>query len=281
MSSDSEALISLAARAATEAGRYLAGQFRAGDAARAKAASHRHDVVTQSDAAAEAMIRAALAAGCPGSRVIGEELGAGGEPGAEVCWYVDPIDGTHNFARGLALFCVSVGVAVGGAMAGGCVYDPVRDELFTAAGGQLRLNGQPVPRRRPAGAGPLLVLTDIPSAGVAADPAEHALLADLLDLADLRRIGSSALALAYVAAGRADLAVNADVYAWDIAAGGALVTAAGGGMRTVPTGLRTTRPGGFVAWRPGLASAGGRIARALGEVRALRADAGPGAGGAP
>jgi myo-inositol-1(or 4)-monophosphatase len=265
---ESEALVRLAARAATEAGRYLAGRFGDGVAARAKEASHRHDVVTESDRVAEDMIRTALAAGCPGSRVIGEEMGGTGDVASEICWYVDPIDGTHNFARGIALFCVSIGVSVGGTMAGGAVYDPVREELYTAANGRLELNGRAAGRPRPAELP--LVLTDIPSAGVPADPAEHALFTELLSVADVRRIGSSALALAYVSCGRADLAVNADVYAWDIAAGGVLVTAAGGGLMTVPEQTPTTRPGGFVAWRPGLSQLGERIGRALPGIAAIQ-----------
>jgi myo-inositol-1(or 4)-monophosphatase len=217
------------------------------------------------------MIRATLAAGCPDSGVVGEE---GGQTlaSSRIRWYVDPIDGTHNFARGIALFCVSIGVSVEGTMVGGCVYDPVREELFTAANGQVKLNRQPVTRRTSAGppAGPPLVLTDIPSAGTAPDPAEHGLFTELLDVADVRRLGSSALALAYVSCGRADVAANADVYAWDIAAGGVLVTAAGGGLRTFPDEPRTTRPGGFVAWRPEMAGLGDMVGRALPRLKALK-----------
>lgn len=261
-----DALVRVAAQASVEAGRYVAERFREGVVARVKEGSHIHDVVTAIDSRAEMMIRETLTAACPNSRVIGEELGASGT--GEICWYVDPIDGTHNFVRGLPLFCVSIGVSVGGVLVGGAVYAPLQEELFAAANDRLTLNGHDIP---PGGVPTSPVaLTDIPSAGVAPDPAEYALFTDLLEVADVRRIGSSALALAYVAAGRAELAVNADVYCWDIAAGATLVTAAGGGVVAIPEEALGPRPGGFVAWRPGFEEQGRRLVDALTDVPAMR-----------
>jgi myo-inositol-1(or 4)-monophosphatase len=261
--SEADALVKTAARAAVTAGRDLVRPFRTGVAARAKPGTHGHDVVTAADAAAEAMIGRELTAAFPGSVVVGEESGGADDEG-DVRWYVDPIDGTHNFARGVPLFCVSIGVTVRGAPAGGCVYDPVHDELFTAAGGRFRLNGLPVPAR-PPGARAML-LADVPRPGVVPDPAELALFADLLAAADVRRIGSSALALAYVACGRADAAVTADAFVWDVAAGRTLVTAAGGVFAAVPGEPSAVRPGGFAAWRPGSEELG---AAALAGLRGL------------
>ncbi|MGP3910927.1 inositol monophosphatase family protein [Nonomuraea sp. 10N515B] len=255
---DHEQLVALAATAAAEAGSLLVTGFGQGAGTRAK--SGRHDVVTEADARAEAVIRTVLAASCPDSAIVGEESGTSGA--GEVEWQVDPIDGTHNFARGLGLWAISIGVSVRGDPVGGVVYDPVRRELFTAAGGVLRVNGTPV-CRSVAPPDPLpVVLTDIPTPGVG-DPAEARLHTELVEAADVRRIGSSALALAYVAAGRADMAANADVFVWDVAAGRALVVAAGGGFAGVPDEPGTERRSGFVAWGPLFAAQGRDLADRL------------------
>ncbi|WP_243716082.1 inositol monophosphatase family protein [Actinomadura darangshiensis] len=259
-----EGMMRAAERAAERAGRYLVGCLEEGTESLAKPGTHEHDVVTEADLAAEEMIRSELDAAAPGALFVGEEGAGGGaaprDPDAEaaeaeVCWFVDPIDGTHNFSRGVPLFCVSIGLSVRGEPAGGCVYEPARDELYTAAGGRLRRNGRPVRALPPARAVPM-VLSDVPRPGVVPDPAEMALFTELMGAADVRRIGSAALALAYVATGRAELAVAADVFAWDVAAGRALVTASGGTFVAVPGEPSAVRPGGFVAWRPELADLG-------------------------
>ncbi|MFI0454593.1 inositol monophosphatase family protein [Actinomadura sp. 6N118] len=260
---DVTALVEAAARAARRAGEKLLATFERGVDARAKAGTHTHDVVTDADAAAEVMIRAELAEACPGSVVVGEEAGADGsvEGGPDVRWYVDPIDGTHNFSRGVPLFCVSVGLTIGGEPVGGCVYEPARDEMYTAVRGLLLRNGrsveQPSPRAVP------MVLSDVPRPGTAPDPAELELLAELVAAADVRRIGSAALALAYVATGRADMAVTPDAYAWDCAAGRVLVTAAEGTFVALPDPPSAHRPGAFVAWRPELAALGAEVVEAM------------------
>ncbi|SNS43093.1 myo-inositol-1(or 4)-monophosphatase [Actinomadura mexicana] len=266
-----EALVGAAARVARRAGRALLEASGTMTAARAKAGTHAHDVVTEADAAAEAMIRMELTGACPGSVVVGEEGGTGGAgdgPGREVRWYVDPIDGTHNFSRGLPLFCVSIGVTLRGEPVGGCVYEPAVDETYTAAGGRLLRGGRPVPPG-PARAVPM-VLTDLPRAGTAPDPAELALFAELVAAADVRRIGSAALALAYVATGRADMAVTPDAFAWDCAAGRVLVTASGGTFAAVPAEPSVRRPGAFAAWRPGLDGLGAEVVAALERFPFLR-----------
>lgn len=272
-------LVDIAARAAVAAGEPLAGRFRAGADADRKPGVHAHDLVTRADAETESAVRSMLTAACPGSVVVGEEAGRGGgdggrdgdaggdggsrAPGApEVRWIVDPIDGTNNFVRGVPLFCVSIGVRLADGTAGGCVYDPVHGELFTATPGGLRLNGGPPPPVRGPADVPL-VLTDVPRPGVPPDPGELELFASLVEAADVRRIGSCALALAYVACGRADVAAVADAFVWDTAAGTALVAAAGGGFAAAPE-PRADRPGGITAWAPGSAALGRRVAAALG-----------------
>jgi len=264
---EADALVRTAGEAALGAGRILRRRFRDGVTPHAKHGTHEHDVVTVADLEAETMIKRDLTTAFPGSVVIGEESG-GDETDADIRWHVDPIDGSHNFACGVPLFCVSIGVTVRGTPVGGCVYDPVHDELFSSAGGWPTLNGLPVPAP-PARAQPLL-LSDLPRPGTAPDPAELTLFAELLTAADVRRIGSAALALAYVACGRADAAVTADAFSWDIAAGRTLVTGAGGGFATVGD-PSTTRPGGFAAWRPGHEELGRAALAGLNGLPVLKA----------
>ncbi|WP_406073553.1 inositol monophosphatase family protein [Micromonospora sp. NBC_01638] len=265
MTSTVQHLIDVAAQSAVDAGRLIRQRF--GDPMDASTKGAAHDVVTGTDLAAEELIRAALGGAAAHSTVVGEEGGRqnGTAIGADdPVWLVDPIDGTYNFVRGIPFFCVSIGLRIGGHTVGGCVYDPMREELFTAADGCAWLNGAQLPARTSAPSAPPLVLCDIPNAGGPPATTETDLLAALLTAAaDVRRLGSSALALAYVAAGRADLAANADVYDWDTAAGRALVTATGGGYLSHPDPLPTRRRGGFVAWAPAYATLGHAVGEAL------------------
>ncbi|WP_225827711.1 inositol monophosphatase family protein [Streptomyces naphthomycinicus] len=214
-----------------------------------------HDLVTEYDLRAEAAIVETLLARHPDSAVTGEE---GGEHGSgAIRWYVDPIDGTNNFAHGLPLFCVSIAAALDGRLVAACVYDPVRDEAFTSVSGALALNGRPV-APTPSAGGPAVLLTDFPRGG--SDPGERelALWGRLVREYDVRRLGSSALALAYTAVGRGQLACNLGTRSWDVAAGAALVAAAGGRYRTPglaedsPLGERLEAPA-FLAYGPGVA----------------------------
>ncbi|MFG1677324.1 inositol monophosphatase family protein [Micromonospora sp. NPDC049282] len=265
MTSTVRDLIDVAAQSAVDAGRLIRQRFGGPMEASTKEAAH--DVVTGTDLAAEELIRAALGGAAARSTVVGEEGGRQHDAtiGAEdPVWLVDPIDGTYNFVRGIPFFCVSIGLRIGGHTVGGCVYDPMREELFTAADGCAWLNGVQLPVRTAAPSAPPLVLCDIPNAGGPPATTETDLLAALLTAAaDVRRLGSSALALAYVAAGRADLAANADVYDWDTAAGRALVTATGGGYLSHPDPLPTRRRGSFVAWAPAYPTLGRAVGEAL------------------
>jgi myo-inositol-1(or 4)-monophosphatase len=207
-----------------------------------------YDHVTSLDIAVERYLSEALRAAVPGASVIGEELGVV-QDGA-VTWYLDPIDGTGNFARGIPLAVISIGVAVAGELVGGCVYDPFRDELFAGGVGHPTRVESPWPVWGSPGLSPPMVVTDLPRPG-RSRPAELAFLDALAQGADLRRIGASALALAWVAAGRATVACNLPIAPWDVAAGAALVRAAGG--RFVPIGVgageqdEAVRAEGFVA----------------------------------
>jgi myo-inositol-1(or 4)-monophosphatase len=202
------------------------------------------DQVSSADLEIEAFLRQALVAGAPGSAVVGEELGSST---ARITWYVDPIDGTRNFVRGIPLSCISVAAAVDGSLVAGCVLDPFRDELFTAAHGvpfSVRSTGLTI---TPGVSPRPLVLTDIPLPG-SPYRGEMDLLGELMTVADVRRVYSTALSLAWVAAGRADAAANLGIHPWDVAAGAVLVREAGGTFCEVGRDGFVAGRGEIVGW---------------------------------
>jgi myo-inositol-1(or 4)-monophosphatase len=234
-------LLSLAARSCVDA----AGLLR--DVRVDVSVKGAYDQVSSADLELEAFLRARLTGGAPGSAVVGEELGSASAP---VTWFVDPIDGTRNFVRGIPLSCVSVAAAVDGVLVAGCVLDPFRDELFTAAVGvpfSVRSAGlviTPGVSPRP------LVLTDIPLPGSPYE-GEMNLLTELMERADVRRVYSTALSLAWVAAGRADAAANIGIHPWDVAAGAVLVREAGGVFTEIGVNAFVAGRGEIVDWLAG------------------------------
>ncbi|MFI6819300.1 inositol monophosphatase family protein [Nonomuraea sp. NPDC050328] len=246
---------------AAEAARAVGDRLRAAFRSRPEVLTKRdfHDPVTEHDKAAEEDIRAVLGRLCPDSVVVGEE---GGSHGAgEVCWYVDPIDGTANFAAGLPFFCTSIGAAVNGEVVAGVVYDPVRNDEFTAWLGGAECNGRPL---RSAGARTdreAMLLSSFPTPRDLAAGGEEALhrFARMVEaFASTRRPGSAALKLAHVAAGWADVAYGTHVNAWDVAAGSLLVRQAGGTY--LPLSGSVFEPGGYLACVGGFDLAGSVLA---------------------
>jgi myo-inositol-1(or 4)-monophosphatase len=201
-----------------------------------------HDIVTAHDRASEAAIAARIRAAVPGSTVVGEEGGRQGE--GRVVWYVDPIDGTTNFARGLPGWCVSIAAEVDGAIVAGVVHVPVTGETFRADLSGAWLHDTPlVAAARPREA-EAVMLTSFPAArhydelGDADAAAAHRALADAF-LA-LRDPGTGALQLAWVAAGWADATLGFMTNPWDVAAG-ALILARAGGSFVALSGGETVR----------------------------------------
>ncbi|URN10078.1 inositol monophosphatase [Actinomadura madurae] len=215
-----------------------------------------HDPVTEHDRAAEETIRAVLDEHTPGSVVVGGGGGVQGDGSGGVRWYVDPIDGTANFAVGLPFFCVSIGAVSGGELVAGVVYDPVRDDMFTASLGGATCNGEQIESRGASRDQGAVVATSYPSPHDLRGGREEALrrYGRIVDaFATVRRPGSAALTLAHVAAGWADVAYDSSINAYDIAAGLLLVRQAGGTY--VPIG---GEPGGDDWDAPGyLACVGG------------------------
>jgi myo-inositol-1(or 4)-monophosphatase len=205
------------------------------------------DLVTDTDRAADLLITGRLAEAFPHDAVISEEAGAtpalsGGA--ARAHWIVDPLDGTTNFAHGFPQFAVSIAAVVGldaadplsgrprsdAQVAVGVVYDPMRDELFTAtAGGMATRNGAPIAVSNQTALDASLFATGFPY-----DRRERAdyylgfWREMMLRCRDVRRVGAAALDLAWVACGRLDGFWEWNLHAWDIAAGALIVERAGG-----------------------------------------------------
>jgi myo-inositol-1(or 4)-monophosphatase len=194
------------------------------------------DVVTEADRASEKLVTERLTATFPEHGIYGEE-GARQRIESEYRWYVDPLDGTTNFAHGFPVFCVSLGLEVrkgagvdeDGELIAGVIYDPMRDELFAAEKGQgVWLNGRRVHVSKTAELAEALLATGFPSRKRHVSPNIHFYQEFTLRSHGVRRAGSAALDLAYTACGRLDGFWEFHLNPWDTAAGVLLVTEAGG-----------------------------------------------------
>lgn len=227
-------VVARAAEIAREAGARLKEYFAAGVETEYKGDV---DLVTVADRTVEKLIRTRLGEAFPDHGIYGEE-GTRERLEGEYRWYVDPLDGTTNFAHGFPQFCVSMGLEhrkketaqeADGTLVGAVIYDPMRDELFTAerAGGAW-LNGKPIKVSRTPVLAESLVATGFPSRKRHASPNIHFYHEFTLRSHGVRRAGSAALDLAYVASGRLDAFWEFNLNPWDTAAGILLVAEAGG-----------------------------------------------------
>ncbi len=223
------------------------------------------DFVTRADLRSEEIIREELTAARPNYGWLGEESGP--TPGADPTrrWIVDPLDGTTNFLHGLPHWSVSIALEHKGAVVAAVVFDPVKDEMFTAekgAGAWMNDRRVRVSDRRDMLE--MLLATGIP---FAADPTLPRHLRQLARLspqcAGIRRWGSAALDMAYVAAGRFDGFWEMSVKAWDVAAGTLLVREAGGFTEPLTEGGDMLDGGGMIAATPGV------FEKLAGAVRAV------------
>lgn len=217
--------LSVAVHAARAAGDLLRMKFGRHLEIRSKGV--RSNLVTDADTESEALIRGFIARRFPDDAVLGEESGA--HAGGAGRWIVDPLDGTTNFAHGYPCFCVSIAFEFEGSVVIGAVYDPMRDELFVAQrGAGARRNGGAIavsvrPQLRDG-----LLATGFPPLGGGELPNLAPFEEFMVRGQALRRDGSAALDLCYVAAGRFDGFWEPDLHAWDIAAGALIVEEAGG-----------------------------------------------------
>jgi myo-inositol-1(or 4)-monophosphatase len=219
-------LRALAEAVAREAGALLRAAFT-GPELRVSTKSTPTDVVSEADHAAERLIRERIAAARPDDGILGEEGGdRAGTSG--VRWVVDPLDGTVNFLFGLPQWAVSIACEDSGGALAGVVYDPLRDELFSAErDGPATRDGAPI-----AGSTRADLATALVGTGFGYDAevrrAQAAVAARLLpDVRDIRRFGSAAIDLAWTACGRLDAYFEHGLNAWDMAAGRLLCERAG------------------------------------------------------
>ena len=186
------------------------------------------DLVTAADRKSEALIRERIRQTWPEHDVLGEEEGLR-DTGSEYRWYVDPLDGTTNFAHGFPVFCVSLGLEHRGQMVAGVVYDPTRDEMFAAERAKgATLNDRPIHVSQSKLLKESLVGTGFPSHKRHKNPNIHFYHQITLRSHGVRRAGSAALDLCYVACGRMDGFWEFNLNPWDTAAGVLVVEEAGG-----------------------------------------------------
>ena len=207
------------------------------------------DLVTEIDIEVERAFRAMIAERFPDHQVLGEEFGSDDDRASvpRFCWVFDPIDGTTNYAHGLPIFCSSLALEVDGEPTVAAVYDPNRKELFTAERGRgAWLNGQPLHVSTAASLIDSLLVTGF-HYDVQKDPGDViALFGAFISRARaVRRLGSAALDLCYVAAGRFDGFWEKKLQPWDVA-GGALIVSEAGGRVTAMTGAAYASRGGSV-----------------------------------
>ena len=219
-------LRALAEAVAREAGALLRDAFE-GPELRISAKSTPTDLVSEADHAAEHLIRERIAAARPDDGVLGEEGGDRVGTSA-VRWIVDPLDGTVNFLFGIPQWAVSIAAEDEQGMLVGVVYDPQRDELFSAErGGVPMLDGHPISGSTKEDLATALVATGF---GYDAEVrrAQAVVAARLLpEVRDLRRFGAAAIDLAWTACGRLDAYYEHGLNAWDLAAGGLICECAG------------------------------------------------------
>ena len=208
------------------------------------------DVVTEVDVRAERAITELIRSHFPDHRVLAEEGTLGGDD-LDHRWLIDPLDGTTNYSHGVPIFCVSVGYERQGSMAVGVIYDPILDELFLArAGGGATVNGEPLEVSATRELGRALLTTGFPYDRSRFPPALAQFGALTQRSQAVRRIGSAALDLAWVAAGRFDAYWESTVFPWDVAAGGLIAREAGAQVTDLAGGQFGVEGGEILASNP-------------------------------
>ena len=222
-------LVTVAIRAARAAGSVILRYMNRLDSL-AVIEKHHFDFVSEVDRQAEREIVRELKRAYPDHAILGEETGASGKAGARFTWAVDPLDGTHNYLRGIPHFGVSLALLDRNEPVHAVILDPVRNEIFTASKGDgAFLNDRRIRIGKRESLDGAMLCTGFPYRERRHLDAQLTMTRELLKRAeDFRRTGSAALDLAYVACGRLDAYFEAGVKDWDIAAGVLLVREAGG-----------------------------------------------------
>ncbi|MGH9375986.1 MAG: inositol monophosphatase family protein [Terriglobia bacterium] len=230
---DTENTLGTAVEVAREAGSLLCGLLN-----RPHQISYKRpmDLVTEADRRSEELITSRLRDHFPDFSIVAEE-GSGHTGSSDYCWYVDPLDGTTNFAHGFPVFCVSLGLAFRGEVAVGVVFDPTREEMYTAERGSgAFMNGKRLEVSRIQNISEGLVATGFAPFGRNEERNFQYYLRFTTASHGVRRAGSAALDLCSVAAGRFEAFWELKLNPWDKAAGVLMVTEAGGRVTSLTGG---------------------------------------------
>ncbi len=256
---------------ATEAARYGAAELEAWRSKFSVREKSRADLVTDADHASQKIVKELLLRAFPDHLFLGEEESVGKTPeetrpptDAPPVWVVDPLDGTANYVHDVPVYCVSIGLWAGGRPVVGVILDPRMNELFTAASGLgAFLNGKPIRVSSVARLQDGMISTGFPANYEKQLRNLDAWSKVSAHAQSLRRTGSSALNLAYIASGRFDGYWAYDNYPWDVMAGAVLIAEAGGALTTID-GLA------YDPFRPDILATNGQIQTEL--LAALNAD---------
>lgn len=242
---DRPAALAVAEDIARESGALLMEGF--GHGKRIERKSSALDWVTEYDKASEKLIAGRLRAAFPDHALVGEE-GTNSGDRAGYCWYFDPLDGTTNYAHNFPVFCVSMALYHGDDAVLGVIYDPTRDECFTAIAGEGSWLASPRGRRRLRVSAETELVSGLLATGFPYDvhtsPANNLdyMPAFVLRAQGIRRAGSAALDVAYVAAGRLDGYWELKIHSWDLAAAVLIALEAGGRVTFLDGGAFVLRP---------------------------------------
>lgn len=239
-------MLNIAVRAARQAGSLIMRSLQHVDHLEITAKGL-NDFVTDVDRLAEQEIINTIKKSYPEHAIMAEESGETGQN--DVVWIIDPLDGTTNYLHGFPHYCVSIGVMVKGRIDHAVVFDPMRDELFTASRGEgAKLNDRRLRVTKRKDLNGALIATGFPFKYPQHIDAYMQMFAAVFPkVADIRRAGSAALDLAYVAAGRVDGYWEIGLENWDLAAGKLLVEEAGGSVTNFTGGDKVLDKGHVVA----------------------------------
>jgi myo-inositol-1(or 4)-monophosphatase len=239
-------MINIATRAARSAGRILLRYYEHSESLRVDDKS-RNDFVTEVDRQAERAIIHELRSKYPHHGILAEESGSRG--GGDFRWIIDPLDGTTNYLHGVPQFSISIALQYKGRLEHGLVYDPLREEMFTASrGAGAQLNDRRLRVSQRGGLDGALLGTGFPYRDQQMlRPYLGMFEAFMKDTAGIRRPGSAALDLSYVAAGRTDGFWELGLSPWDMAAGALLIREAGGVASDLSGAERFLESGNIVA----------------------------------
>ncbi|WP_163937378.1 inositol-1-monophosphatase [Paraferrimonas sp. SM1919] len=244
-------MMTIAVRAARNAGNLIARAFEESDKVEVQSKGL-NDFVTNIDKAAEEKIIETIRKSYPDHSIVGEELGQNQGSDTDYLWVIDPLDGTANFVRGIPHFAVSIALKVKGKTEVAVVYDPIRDELFSALRGRgAQLNGFRIRASEVKDLDGTIISTGFPFKNRQHSETYLHLINEMFShVGDFRRSGSAALDLAYVAAGRHDGHFEIGLKPWDIAAGDLIAREAGATVTDFVGGHDYMNSGNIVAGSP-------------------------------